>query len=57
MGFNYEDTASRWRRGRTLSTEASYGLGLEMKRPPPIYTRSSADHEAWKLFHAEYSGM
>src|SRR2546425_1422489 len=34
MGFNYEDTASRWRRDRSLSTEASDGLGprLEMKR-------------------------
>jgi catechol 2,3-dioxygenase-like lactoylglutathione lyase family enzyme len=34
MGFHYEDAASRWRRGRPLSTETSHGLGrrLEMKR-------------------------
>src|SRR5947208_16049720 len=34
MGFNYEDKASGWRRCRSLSTEASDGLGhgLEMKR-------------------------
>src|SRR5437588_4567123 len=25
-GFNYENAASRWRRSRPLSTEASYGL-------------------------------
>src|SRR5260370_35028507 len=37
--LNYEDPASRWRRGRPLSTEPSYGPGFrfEMKRPPPIY--------------------
>jgi len=27
MGFNYKDAASRWRRGRPLSTEASDSLG------------------------------
>jgi catechol 2,3-dioxygenase-like lactoylglutathione lyase family enzyme len=27
MGFNYKDTASRWRQNRPLSTEASDSLG------------------------------
>src|SRR5215469_10790267 len=35
MGFNYEDAASEWRRGRPLSTEAPYRFRLspKMKRP------------------------
>jgi hypothetical protein len=41
MGFHYKDAASRRRRGRPLSTEASYGLRLEMKRPQ-IRTLSKA---------------
>ena len=32
MGFDHEDAACRWRRGRPLSTKASYGVGLEMNR-------------------------
>jgi hypothetical protein len=33
VGFNYEDAASRWWRGRTLSAKTSDGLGprLEMR--------------------------
>jgi hypothetical protein len=36
MGFHYEDAASRRRRGWPLSTEASYGLSPEMKKPPNL---------------------
>src|ERR1700733_15466606 len=36
MGFHYEDAASRWGRGRPLSTEASYCLSVEIKRPAKL---------------------
>ena len=33
MGFHHEDAASRWRRGRPVSTKASYSLRTEIRRP------------------------
>ncbi len=35
--INYEDTASRRRRGRPLSTEASYGLGFRLEMNRQLY--------------------